>query len=214
MEFLFFSQIYASSNFITIIILTTVINTESAPTKRDQRKSKSLSYFDYIQTSDDDNDFHNYIDEDFTVNHDAEYDSNEISRTIPTKRKVANPKPTLDSPIYYIRLPPQPYMFIPGLGYVSQPTEPRPDSLLNVPVNFISNGKPASIYQWNGAFAGFETPVKQAPKPEIVKKTKPIDSRIHRIPGKYAFNGKPNSIYVLNDSYNSIYGDALHSFYP
>ncbi|XP_055851786.1 uncharacterized protein LOC129916050 [Episyrphus balteatus] len=68
-----------------------------------------------------------------------------------------------NSPIYYVRLPPTPYMFIPGLGYHSQPGTFQPNfspilpynsfpavplsSIFNLPVNFLANGKPNGIYQ-------------------------------------------------------------------
>ncbi|GJQ79998.1 hypothetical protein Trydic_g9471 [Trypoxylus dichotomus] len=204
--------------FLLILVLGT--STNSAPTKSESRRAKSLSYFDYIQP-DDDGDFHNYIDESEDYQSPEDYDLNQISRMIPTKKRATNlRKPSFNSPIYYIRLPPQPYMFVPGLGYISRPVETGPGALLNLPVNFISNGKPGMIYQWSGSFNSIRTPIKPAipaPKPEVVKPTpipKPDDSKIHRLPGKYVFNGKPNDIYVLGDSYNSIYGDALHNFYP
>lgn len=108
-------------------------------------------------------------------------------------------------------------MFVPGLGYISQPSQTDAGSLLNLPVSFISNGKPGTIYQWNGGFGKFPTLIKPIPQPEVSKsklQPKPIDSKIHRLPGKYVFNGKPNDVYVLSDSYNLIYEDALHNFYP
>ncbi|VVC25255.1 Protein of unknown function DUF4786 [Cinara cedri] len=58
-----------------------------------------------------------------------------------------------DSPMYFIRLPPQPYMYVPGYGYVSQPTrlEPppftqRPHSpFLDLPLSpYVFNGRPAA----------------------------------------------------------------------
>lgn len=63
-------------------------------------------------------------------------------------------KPVADSPVYFIRLPPQPYSYVPGYGYVSQPTrlepppfEQRPHSpFLNLPLSFMSNAKPVGVY--------------------------------------------------------------------
>lgn len=63
-------------------------------------------------------------------------------------------KPAADSPVYFIRLPPQPYVYVPGYGYVSQPTrlEPppftqRPHSpFMNLPLGYVSNGKPVGVY--------------------------------------------------------------------
>lgn len=75
-----------------------------------------------------------------------------------------------NSPIFYIRLPPTPYMFVPGMGYISQPptiqpiatqfTAPPPqlhrvpvNPFINLPVSFLSNGKPTNVYQWGGSAA-------------------------------------------------------------
>lgn len=73
------------------------------------RLGKNIGFFDYIQPA---MDYDNYgIDTD-------EYgeEENELSRTIPSKK---NRRPQYNnSPIYYIRLPPQPYMFVPGKHYL------------------------------------------------------------------------------------------------
>jgi hypothetical protein len=81
-----------------------------------------------------------------------------MSRTTTGQRRRPQYK---NSPIYYIRLPPTPYMFVPGLGYVSQPPtyNPLPAPLppppqmpvspfYNLPINFLANGKPTNIYNW------------------------------------------------------------------
>lgn len=192
----------------------------AAPISDKTREGKSIGYFDYIQpvveyAYEEPNDF------------EGGFDDNEISRTVP-KRKRIKPRPQFDSPIYYIRLPPQPYMFVPGLGYVSQPAPPPVPQLLNVPVSFVANGKPSNIYQWSGAISSFpEEPVPQPPmqRPMVQRpvepqpmvetpKPTPTNSKIHRLPGSYMFNGKPNDIFVLRDSYNSLYSDTLQNFYP
>lgn len=70
-----------------------------------------------------------------------------------------------NSPIYYVRLPPTPYMFVPTnlpagafgssfsplLTYQPMPTFSTFGSVFNLPVNFLANGKPSGIYQMNGA---------------------------------------------------------------
>lgn len=78
-----------------------------------------------------------------------------------------------NSPIYYIRLPPTPYMFVPGLGYISQPPtytpmiappvppvpsySPPVSQLYNLPINFLANGKPTNIYSWPAnQFGGYQ----------------------------------------------------------
>ncbi|XP_017798762.1 PREDICTED: uncharacterized protein LOC108579686 [Habropoda laboriosa] len=113
-----------------------------------------------------------------------------------------------ESNIFYIRLPPTPYMFVPGLGYISQPptystsslrpqipfvrpARPKPtyqqqqqqpvNPFIKLPIDFVSNGKPTSVYQWQ-------------------KKTnkKPTDSPITNLDSlsaEFVSNGKPTSIY-------------------
>ncbi|KYM96794.1 PREDICTED: uncharacterized protein LOC108779026 [Cyphomyrmex costatus] len=118
-----------------------------------------------------------------------------------------------ESDIFYIRLPPIPYMFVPGLGYISQPptyssaslkpqiplvpqlvqlhhvrpVRPQPasqqtvNSFIKLPIDFISNGKPTSVYQWQ------RKPGK-----------KPTDSPItnlDNLSADFVNNGKPTSIY-------------------
>lgn len=174
----------------------------SAPTTQENRFGKSLAYFDYMNQEDQYNTPYN--------KEYADYEANDISRGIPKRKKVQNP---IDSPIYYIRLPPQPYMYVSGLGYISEPVSPphHMSQFLNLPVNFVANGKPSNIYQWNAApdFQNTRPVNKPKPPPQVVP-----DSNVNRIPGQFVFNGKPNDIYVLRDSYNSLYGDALQNFYP
>lgn len=80
-------------------------------------------------------------------------DENDVVEQDPRAASRARPQKP-DSPVYFIRLPPQPYMYVPGYGYVSQPTrlEPppftqRPHSpFLNLPLGYVSNGKPVGVY--------------------------------------------------------------------
>lgn len=188
----------SSTFYITIgLLMMTTQMILSAPTKTNlERSKKSMSYFDYIQHNTDtvglNNDYYTY------------YEDNDLSRASPSRKKVSS---SYESPIYYIRLPPQPYMFVPGFGYMSQPNQHNHlNDFLNLPVNFLSNGKPSNIYQWNAAL-DYEN---NRPKPTIATQ----NSNIHRLPGEFVFNGKPNDIYVLRDSYNSLYSDALQNFYP
>ncbi|KZC13723.1 hypothetical protein WN55_06012 [Dufourea novaeangliae] len=91
-------------------------------------------------------------------------------------------------------------MFVPGLGYISQPptyttsnlrpqipyAKPsRPKQPVNpfikLPIDFVSNGKPTSVYQWQ------KKPTK-----------KPSDSPITNLDTlstDFVSNGKPTSIY-------------------
>jgi len=114
-----------------------------------------------------------------------------------TNELLSRGRPKPDSPVYYIRLPPTPYMLVPGVGYVSRPptlrpppvVQPRP--LINLPLSFVSNGKPTGVYTWKP-----DSPVTNLDK------------------GPYMFNGRPNDIFLLRDTYNTLYEDALQNFYP
>uniref|UniRef100_A0A1B0A7W1 Uncharacterized protein n=1 Tax=Glossina pallidipes TaxID=7398 RepID=A0A1B0A7W1_GLOPL len=69
---------------------------------------------------------------------------------------VTNNYPNNNSPIYYVRLPTPPYLFLPSfnvLPYHSSAFAPFSSfsSIFNVPVNFMSNGKPNNIYQMGGS---------------------------------------------------------------
>lgn len=246
------------------------VTTTSTEAPITNRKNKALNLFgfypsflssgaDYTEVDDDIN---------FTVN-DENFEDEELSRTIPSRRRQQNKKKNgnadafpndnlnslqyENSPIFYIRLPPTPYMFVPGLGYVSQPPTlgppmapmlpavpaPVSDPFINLPIDFVSNGKPTGVYQWSGApgysqvpqmsavdpfgYGGqsmiassrpsYNMPSYSQPKPK--PKPSPSNSKITNLKGQYLFNGKPgDSVYVLRDSYNSIYSDALQNFYP
>lgn len=164
-----------------------------------------------------------------------------------------------NSPIFYIRLPPTPYMFVPGMGYISQPPRIQPiaaqfpiapqlqsvpmNPFLNVPVNFISNGKPNSVYQWGGSNTGSDTIsggsqtglnggfgpqypsyLPSRPQRPSYRPSKPYlqDSKITHLKGPYVFNGRPEDIFVLpnspynvpfNPQYNTAYGNSAAPVY-
>ncbi|KAG5673733.1 hypothetical protein PVAND_003753 [Polypedilum vanderplanki] len=124
-----------------------------------------------------------------------------------------------NSPIYYIRLPPTPYMFVPGLGYISQPPSYAPmappppppaiSSFYNLPLDFISNGKPTNIYQYQSpAFAPQPQFIPQAPSyPMYQRPQRPYhESKVTNLKGAFLFNGRPEEIYVLPPT-SSIYPD-------
>lgn len=161
------------------------------------------------------------------------YNSDEeeiMSRQNPGGRRRPASGNFKNSPIYYIRLPPTPYMFVPGLGYISQPPTytpmpPPPPAIspfYNLPIDFISNGKPTNIYQWGSPAAQF-TPqpqfVPQTPayQPSYQRPQRPYqrpmnpyiqESKVTNLKGAFLFNGRPEEIYVLPpSSYNSIYPD-------
>lgn len=99
-----------------------------------------------------------------------------MSRQNPGNRRRPGSGNFKNSPIYYIRLPPTPYMFVPGLGYISQPptytpmAPPIPQAIspfYNLPIDFISNGKPTNIYQWGSPAAQFSQQQQFAQQPQL-----------------------------------------------
>ncbi|EDV54157.1 uncharacterized protein LOC6555219 [Drosophila erecta] len=88
-----------------------------------------------------------------------------MSRASGGRRPGANhASPARNSPIYYVRVPPTPYMFLPNmptapfgggfsplLTYQPMPSFSAYGSVFNLPVNFLANGKPTGIYQVNGS---------------------------------------------------------------
>ncbi|GBP90939.1 hypothetical protein EVAR_29397_1 [Eumeta japonica] len=182
---------------------TTKEETTSTSTSTN-RENKALNFFGYFPsylssgldyTEDDDDDVN------FSVN-DEGIDDDDLSRTIPSRRRQQNKKKNGNgnypndninslqydnSPIFYIRLPPTPYMFVPGLGYVSQPPSLSPpmapvppqvaDPFINLPLDFVSNGKPTGVYQWSGN-PGYSPQVPQVPQvPQMpqVPQIPPVD---------------------------------------
>ncbi|PSN35397.1 hypothetical protein C0J52_28036 [Blattella germanica] len=193
-----------------------------------RRNDKSFAFFDYLQPPI----FGGYMPQIPFNGYDGGEDANEIlARTDPLDPmlRTKNPLPYPDSPIYYIRLPPTPYVFVPGLGYVSQPPPPpapmssQMNPFINLPIDFLANGKPTNIYQWSGAPAlqpslselpPYDYPKPKPTQPTPIKPSKP-DSSINNLnKGPYVFNGKPSDVYVLRDSVNALYSDALQNFYP
>ncbi|KAH8340679.1 hypothetical protein KR059_004030 [Drosophila kikkawai] len=88
-----------------------------------------------------------------------------MSRAAGGRRPAAShSSPARNSPIYYVRLPPTPYMFVPNmptapfgggfsplLTYQPMPSFSAYGSVFNLPVNFLANGKPTGIYQVDGS---------------------------------------------------------------
>lgn len=151
------------------------------------------------------------------------------------------PAASQNSPIYYIRLPPTPYMFVPGMGYISQPPTIQPlaspfpmphpirqvpiNPFINVPVNFLTNGKPTNIYQWNAQpqlppptqidnSFGPQYPNYLPSRPQRPtyrpKPTYVPDSKITHLKGPFVFNGRPEEVFVLQ---NSPYGPQYNTQY-
>lgn len=218
------------------------------------------------------------------LNEDEDIMSRANRRRPPQSNSIEN------SPIYYIRLPPTPYMFVPGYGYISNPptitpmsafastspaisqhipqygqqsmtnpfaqqpspyaqqpnpyaNQPNPyvpqsnpyapqiNPFINLPLNFVSNGKPTNVYQWSGAPAGYQPqpnpyqlgyPMQSMqpmqPRPQRPYKPKPSylqDSKIHHLKGQYMFNGRPDEVFLLQqNSYNSLgYTNPMRHYY-
>ncbi|CAB0036329.1 unnamed protein product [Trichogramma brassicae] len=107
----------------------------------------------------------------------------------PNAAKPVSPRP--DSPVHYIKLPPEPYVYDQAYGgYISRPpaffsyNHPDPEqnsALLQVPVKFLSNGKPNGVY------------TLAQKRPSIQSSS---DSPIIRLSGSYKFNGKPSRVYL------------------
>ncbi|XP_055586693.1 uncharacterized protein LOC129739307 [Uranotaenia lowii] len=157
------------------------------------------------------------------------------------RRRPANK----NSPIYYIRLPPTPYMFVPGLGYISQPPTIQPlapavpqypqlappvtmSPFYNLPINFVSNGKPSGIYQWGGAPSPAPMPQPAYALPYPAVRPSPIgpvrpafrpnpfvtDSKITHLKGPFLFNGRPEEIFLLQNSINPFLQSPLNPINP
>uniref|UniRef100_A0A182N433 Uncharacterized protein n=1 Tax=Anopheles dirus TaxID=7168 RepID=A0A182N433_9DIPT len=145
-----------------------------------------------------------------------------------------------NSPIYYIRLPPTPYMFVPGVGYISQPPTIQPmaapvpqypqlappppvtmSPFYQLPINFVSNGKPSGIYQWNGAAAApavppqptFALPYPRPQRPAFAPSPFIQDSKITHLKGPFLFNGRPEEIFLLQNTFNPLFQSPLNSYY-
>ncbi|BET00182.1 Hypothetical protein NTJ_12998 [Nesidiocoris tenuis] len=156
------------------------------------RQSKALSF--YGPYLDDPQVVLNNVASEFSNFNDYNRENEVLSRQRPGR-------PTKqDSPVYYIRLPPSPYMLVPGMGYVSRPpqlrpppvVQPRPQSqLYNVPINFVSNAKPTGIYSWKQ-----DSPIRTLDK------------------GPYVFNGRPSDLFLLRNPYNALYDNGIQNFYP
>lgn len=97
---------------------------------------------------------------------------------------------------------------------------PPPSSMFyNLPLDFISNGKPTNIYQWGSpAYAPPPQPQPQftpsySQRPQRPYQQRPMnpylqESKVTNLKGQYLFNGRPEEIYVLpQNAYPSIYPD-------
>lgn len=162
-------------------------------------------------------------DEEYAESNDVE-DNDDGSRA--NKRRPVSSK---NSPIFYIRLPPTPYMFVPGLGYVSQPPTIQPltpqypinplNPFINLPLTYLSNAKPTGVFPWNQQtstnqmnFGAPQFPSYLPPRPQKPYRPKPPtsqlapsqDSKITHL-GSYLFNGRPENIYHLMSPYHNPY---------
>ncbi|XP_076038688.1 uncharacterized protein LOC143023906 [Oratosquilla oratoria] len=72
-------------------------------------------------------------------------DQQEMTATTKAPQRAPPKHHVTNSPIFYIRLPPSPYVYVPSLGYISPPATNF--NFLRPNVNFLTNGKPVGIYQ-------------------------------------------------------------------
>lgn len=201
---------------------------------------------------------------------------NDNSAVTGTEQLLGGSKRYPESNIFYIRLPPTPYMFVPGLGYISQPptystaavaaaaavglkpqvvpvvpqlpqllqlpapharpavrpTQPAApqtqtvNPFIKLPIDFVSNGKPTSVYQWqkkpskkpadspitnldnlSADFVSNGKPTSIYQWQANLKPAKRPDGSLNSLDmGPYNFNGKPTSLYLLGPDGSS----AMH----
>ncbi|XP_065358190.1 uncharacterized protein LOC135952258 [Calliphora vicina] len=139
-----------------------------------------------------------------------------------------------NSPIYYVRLPPTPYMFLPSLGlgnspasmsgyptmlpYQSLPSFPSFSSVFNVPINFLANGKPSNIYQMSAPPSDIQNPLQFANIPSSFNTRPPPPPP----PNAYRpaasshnyFNTQPPSLSSSSGNYGSYPGSSISSSSP
>ncbi|KAK3854370.1 hypothetical protein Pcinc_039148 [Petrolisthes cinctipes] len=143
--------------------------------------------------------------------------------TTTTSTTTAKPPPAVpftNSPIYYIRLPPSPYVYMPGLGYVSPNTNALDFLRPNVP--FLNNGKPSSVYHFKSPIQHITTTTSppstttttttttttptpptttttamEIQKPGPTKKPSPITW----LPGSWLFNGRPSNLFIFRSPF-------------
>ncbi|XP_047469559.1 serine proteinase stubble-like [Penaeus chinensis] len=133
-------------------------------------------------------------------------------------------QPVTNSPIFYIRLPPNPYVYVPGLGYVSPNSNSynfiRPD------VDFVNNGKPSSIYHFKPSSTTTIPPTTTttttttttpAPTTTPAKTVRPLPTKkpspITWLSGPWFFNGRPSNMFIFNSPHNPGHFDKLHQTY-
>ncbi|XP_028048993.2 uncharacterized protein LOC105831416 [Monomorium pharaonis] len=198
--------------------------------------------------------------------YEIDYNGNSESPAKESRSSDAPKKYLHESDIFYIRLPPIPYMFVPGLGYVSQPptyssaslkpqiplvpqvvqlhhvrpVRPQPASqqtvnpFIKLPVDFISNGKPTSVYQWqkkpgkkptdspimnldnlSADFVNNGKPTSIYQWQANLRPVKRPDDALNNLDmGPYTFNGKLTSVYLLeSDDSTSMHQSIRHSNY-
>lgn len=173
----------------------------------------------------------------------APYDIDYPNNKFDTEERRTDSSNFEESNIFYIRLPPTPYMFVPGLGYISQPPtysttnlqplvqaykrpgRPKPAyqqsvnrPFIKLPIDFVSNGKPTSVYHWQKKTnkKPTDTPITNLDslsadfvtngKPTAIYQwqanakptNKPDHDFVHKLDkGPYEFNGKPTSFFLL-----------------
>lgn len=182
----------------------------------------------------------------YPQNYYDEYNAINDEDDVMSRANRRKPASNQNSPIFYIRLPPTPYMFVPGTGYISQPPTYQPlgtpqyqmpqhlpppqpiqhvNPFLNLPINFLANGKPSNVYQWNAAPPsvghgfGPQYPSYLPSRPQHRPSYRPHkptyghqDSKITHLKGPFVFNGRPEDIFILpNSPYHVPYSSTQYN---
>lgn len=116
-------------------------------------------------------------------------------------------------------------VFVPGMGYISQPPTIQPltpqypiNPFINLPITYLSNAKPTGVFPWGqqapSNFASPQFPSYLPPRPQKPYRQKPPqmpgaptptqDSKITHL-GSYLFNGRPDGIYLMPPPYPNPY---------
>ncbi|XP_050542969.1 uncharacterized protein LOC126906408 [Daktulosphaira vitifoliae] len=123
---------------------------------------------------------------------------------------AASEKGGMDSQLFMVKLPPHSYFY----DETQHPHKQQhaSNSVNNIPVGFLSNGKPAKVYHWNlptvkkalqGRYKSNDvfpidyepSPSKILPRRTLYYKPKPAGKPVKK---SFINNGKPNSFYVVS----------------
>lgn len=183
---------------ITVLVMAGFVNTASAESVVDNQNSFSTSSKDtksrtgkslFFDNPLNDMYFNNQYQNEDLLGNNEEYDG-ESDDVMSRARPLGNKKKYADSPIYYIRIPPSPYVHVPGYGYVSEPQslKPPPQVVQNEPSKYSSHGYNQNYVQTNQNY--------QRPAPNYM-------SSINSLPSYM----QPQQNYNYNSPANSYFSD-------